>query len=135
MITICFSWWFLLSRVPFFIWGKNQKSNWGKKQSTLTIWSSQFNMVKIWMIIISIKNSDNNLHFLDALLDDWSKFHRHQRFVPSKEILKSYVNFQLSGHTGLFMAILNFFVEVTYFWGFFHGLSGQKRYKMSFCTL
>ena len=69
--------------------------------------------MKIWMIIISIKNSDNNLFFLDALLDDCSKFHRNQRFVPSIEILKSYVNFQLSGHTlGRLWQLYNFFVEV-----------------------
>jgi len=59
----------LKSRVPFFIWGKRHKSNWGKNQSTPTIWSSQFNMVKIWIIIISIKNSDNCLLFLMIPID------------------------------------------------------------------
>ena len=106
---------------------KNTNRTGRKRQSTPTIWSSQFNMVKIWMIIISIKNSDNNLLFLDALLDDWSKFHRHQRFVPSIEILKIYVNFQLSGHTRLFMVVLKFFAEVTYFWGVFFMFQWTKK--------
>ena len=88
------------------------------------------------MIIISIKNSDNNLLFLDALLDDCSKFHRNQRFLPSIEILKSYVNFQLSGHTlGRLWQLHNFFVEVRsnlLIRGFFHGLSGQKKVQNEF---
>ena len=95
--------------------------------------------MKIWMIIISIKNSDNNLFFLDALLDDCSKFHRNQRFVPSIEILKSYVNFQLSGHTlGRLWQLYNFFVEVRsnlLIRVFFMVWVDKKRYKMSFCTL
>ena len=100
---------------PIFYMRKKIQIELGEKDKVLQRFgAANLTWWRFWMIIISIKNSDNNLLFLDALLDAWSKSHRHQRFVPSIENIEKLCEFST---VWAVFASDKISAKVSYFWG------------------